>query len=777
MKKILTIILLLVSIHVFSIEATISIVSLANPVCQGSNTTFSAYIENGGTAPVYQWKKNGTNVGSNVASYTYAPENNDVITCVLTSSDPLVTNSPVTSNAVTMTVVSLKPVSISIVTTTNPSCSGNTVQYTATPTNSGNTPSYQWKVNNINVGAGGYVFSYNPVNGDIVKCILTSSVNCATGNPATSNEITQIVNEEFPVEITITASNDTVCNGSNITFTANVINGGTSPLYQWQVNGFNIEGATNSTYTFAPNSNDYITCEVTSNKDCAIDNPKLSENYYPTISTPSLVSVNILTASTSVCSGTSVICTASPENGGDFPTYQWKKNGVNVGTNSSTYTFIPLDGDKVFCIMTSSISCPIGSPATSGILTFHIFSNVVPSVSITPSPNDSVCASTLITLTAVSVNGGTSPTYQWKKNGNNILAATNSTYQFIPDENDSVRVMMTSSLSCVTENNVSSNKVTFSILSCLLASISIYPSAYTVTSGTSVTYTSTITNGGVSPTYQWYEDENIISGATNSTLVFIPSDTTDITCSLTSSDPLVTNNSAISNVVNIIVYSTGTPCSGIPTVVHDGKTYNTVQIGTQCWLRENMNIGTRINNSITQTNNATIECYCYNNDTVNCNIYGGLYQWAEAVQYYNGVTNTTHWSTPVPTVVQGICPSGWHIPTKTEWDALVTYLGGTAVAGGKVKSTLTASTTDTIGWYRMPTTMATNTSGLSMLPSGGNGILFGFTNKNAYTNIWTVTKGSLADAAYMFGAAYNYTNTLSGQLLKVNAASVRCIKN
>ena len=209
----------------------------------------------------------------------------------------------------------------------------------------------------------------------------------------------------------------------------------------------------------------------------------------------------------------------------------------------------------------------------------------------------------------------------------------------------------------------------------------------------------------------------------------------------------------------------------------NNRYYHSVQIGTQCWLKENMNIGTHIDASVTQADNAVIERYCYNNDTNMCNVYGGLYQWAEAVQYLSGVTNTTHWITPVPTVVQGICPSGWHLPTKTEWDALSAYLGGTVLAGGKLKSTSTASTSDTTGWFRMPTTMATNTSGFSMLPSGGLDPTYGFINKNAYTNIWTITKGSLANAAYMFGGAYNYTNTLSGQILKVNAIPVRCIKN
>ena len=86
----------------------------------------------------------------------------------------------------------------------------------------------------------------------------------------------------------------------------------------------------------------------------------------------------------------------------------------------------------------------------------------------------------------------------------------------------------------------------------------------------------------------------------------------------------------------------------------DGQIYNTVQIGTQCWMAENMNIGTRINGSGDQTNNGTIEKYCYDDNEANCDTNGGLYQWNEMMQY------TTMEG------AQGICPAGWHIATDAE---------------------------------------------------------------------------------------------------------------
>jgi len=105
---------------------------------------------------------------------------------------------------------------------------------------------------------------------------------------------------------------------------------------------------------------------------------------------------------------------------------------------------------------------------------------------------------------------------------------------------------------------------------------------------------------------------------------------------------------------------------------YDQCTYDTVKIGGQCWMKQNMNVGNIVNGNVTQeSNDGQLEKYCYADDpSSNCPVYGGLYQWGETVQYLNGASNTADWS-PAPTGnVQGICPAGWHIPTHNEYTAL-----------------------------------------------------------------------------------------------------------
>jgi len=105
-------------------------------------------------------------------------------------------------------------------------------------------------------------------------------------------------------------------------------------------------------------------------------------------------------------------------------------------------------------------------------------------------------------------------------------------------------------------------------------------------------------------------------------------------------------------------FATNIPCPGTPTVEYEGLIYNTIQIFSQCWLKENLNVGNMINGSLDQTDNSIKEKYCYEDNADSCTKYGGLYQWNEMMQY------TTQQGT------QGICPPDWHLPTDEEWKVL-----------------------------------------------------------------------------------------------------------
>lgn len=123
----------------------------------------------------------------------------------------------------------------------------------------------------------------------------------------------------------------------------------------------------------------------------------------------------------------------------------------------------------------------------------------------------------------------------------------------------------------------------------------------------------------------------------------------------------------------------------------DGKTYATVCIGKQVWMAENLNY-------------EVAGSKCYDNNSAHCNTFGRLYDW-NTLMAGNGSSDKN------PSTVRGICPEGWHLPSSSEWTELFTFLGGTQVAGGKMKST---------NLWLSPNTGATNSSGFAALPSGLN---------------------------------------------------------
>jgi len=305
-------------------SVSISVTAAFNPVCSGTAVTFTSSPANGGLSPVYQWKVNGNNTGLNMNTYNYTPVDGDIVTCVLTSSADCITGSPATSPPVIMTVDPMLPVSLTIDATSNPVCAGTLVTFTPAPVHAG-IPAYQWFVNGGLVSTAS-VWSYVPVNGDQVYAIMTSTLSCISGSPATSNTITMNIDQPQPVTVSITASPNPVCAGTTVAFTATPGNGGISPAYQWQVNGLDQSGAINSTYTYIPMNHDVITCVLTSDKSCVYNNPKTSNSVMMITGIPPQVSYT-------PCADTKTTTNAQPFQlkGGLPPGGTWSGPGVSSG--------------------------------------------------------------------------------------------------------------------------------------------------------------------------------------------------------------------------------------------------------------------------------------------------------------------------------------------------------------------------------------------------------------------------------------------------------------
>jgi hypothetical protein len=220
-------------------SVAISTSSGSTTICTGASVTFTATPTNGGTSPSYQWQVNGTNAGTNSPTFTTSSlTNGQVVTCIMTSNLSGVIGNPAASNTITITTTAPVPPSVAVAQTVghNPSCAGASVTFTASPTNGGITPSYQWQVNGVNVGTNSAAYTSTTLaNNDAVTCILTSNGTCISSTTATSSPITMIIT---PVPATPTISQ----NGDVLTSSATSGN-------QWYLNGSIITGATSQTYT------------------------------------------------------------------------------------------------------------------------------------------------------------------------------------------------------------------------------------------------------------------------------------------------------------------------------------------------------------------------------------------------------------------------------------------------------------------------------------------------------------------------------------------------
>lgn len=186
-------------------------------------------------------------------------------------------------------------------------------------------------------------------------------------------------------------------------------------------------------------------------------------------------------------------------------------------------------------------------------------------------------------------------------------------------------------------------------------------------------------------------------------------------------------------------------------MIYGNQWYHSVQIGNQCWLKENLNIGNMVPAVQDQANTDAFEKFCYNNDPSNCSLYGGLYQLREAMQFTQKVG------------ARGICPIGWHIPSSAEFDTLLSSVNGD---GDALK---------TIGQGS-----GTNTSGFSSLLSGFNA-LTAFINLNVDAEYWT--SNTSVDFHYNFLNA-NFLTVLNSNVVYqgipdngVDALAVRCLKD
>jgi len=500
-------------------------------ICSGDNASFPLTAT--GTGISYQWRVfNGstwTNV-SNGGIYGGATTNTLSITgptapttaitykyhCIITGTCAIISSDTSTLAVNARPAITLNPVNKAVCDSTN------NVTFTIDATGTGLT--YTWQVN---YGTGWNNLSNNATyNGTTTKqLVITKALylmnsfqyrciaqGSCTPNATTAAALLTVYELKTPA-VTIAASDTDICVGTSVTFTPTPVNGGATPSYVWKINGNTVGSAGTYTSTTLAD-NDKVICIMTSSYVCPVpptDTSNVVNMKVTPYSTPA-ITISSPTGNKG-CLGLPVYFYSQATNGGTAPGYAWQVNGTTVGGNIDTFTSSSLqNGDIVKCILTSSLKCPMPKVVTSNSITMDIIPVTKSSIVIAAGPDTNICTHQKVTFRTWYTNGGTTPAYQWMVNAQDLPGETQGSFITTAlSDKDVVTCRFISSARCVFPEV--SNELSFDVdaIKHTAVAVTMYPIG-----NDSYTFKALPQNGGSNPQFQWYKNNSVIPGATNS---------------------------------------------------------------------------------------------------------------------------------------------------------------------------------------------------------------------------------------------------------------------
>lgn len=401
---------------------------------------------------------------------------------------------------------------------------------------------YQWLRNGTPL-SGASARDYTATQSGAYRVVVRNNTGCTD-----TTRLVDVIIYPQPMP-GFTINNVSQClNGNNFVFANTSVISNGAMTFNWSFGNGLTASSINATHIYSSPGNYTVKLIASSNNNC-----RDSIEQIITVTPDVLPTASLAASSTTICAGTSVTFTASTTNGGTSPVYQWQVNGVNAGTNSTTFTSSILNNnDVVSVIMTSNASCASPATATSNTITMTVSTALVPSVVLSAS-STTICAGTSVTFSATATSGGSSPTYQWQVNGVNVGTNSTTFTSSNLNNNDVVRVIMTSNAGCLISNNVISNVIVMTVFQQVIPSINIIVSPIDICQGTLATFSSSVSNGGSVPNYQWQINGNHSGSNSPKFATKILKDGDNVNVIFTSSAPCAIPNSINSNTIKIII--------------------------------------------------------------------------------------------------------------------------------------------------------------------------------------------------------------------------------
>ncbi len=630
--------------------------------CPGGSqsATYTASVTPAMTSPTYQWHLDGVAVtGETNSTYTttFSVTGTHTVKCEITASGLTVTG----SKSVTVSTYTVPALAISA--PDDPICVGGAGNLTATTGFS----TYAWSSN----------VASSSTNTATYNAAGTYSVTATTSNGCTATASKSVtVNDPQVASATGITGTLSICSGSSTTLTANATaSTGATLQYQWKKNGTAISGATSASYTTeALTTTTGYKCSVTAVQDaCSSTATELTTTVE--VITPTLTDVAITPSPVDICSGETATMTVSATGNGTL-SYQWRIDDATIiGANNTSYTTPALTSTRNYtCVVTNDYNGCIIS-RTSNQARVNVYNASVGTLSLA---GTTVCYDKPATLTvSASGNNGTL-TYQWATGGSDISGATNSSYTTpnltaATDYTAYVTATINTPVTCTATGNVT-------------ATVNVYGpyDVYDTVKVCNCQFPFSLPLGEWTPTW---------------TSATTPAKTQDHTyTSSTGCDSVVhitlelwdsQNETATTcNVSNIRSNEVGSAGALSELVDVEGHHYKVVQIGNQCWMKENLRVKSfsdgrelRAVDNVSYGNAADIyysksgsissRGVCEQGTPLSLDEYqtryGLMYNWYTAMDNANPDYDMHN--------VQGICPTGWHLPDTTEWQTLERNIG------------------------------------------------------------------------------------------------------
>jgi gliding motility-associated-like protein len=325
-------------------------------ICKGTLVTFSAVAQNVQDNYSYEWFWNGAVVpNNNTATFSSGQfSDGDSIRCVL-----IVTSTCKTGNYSSNTIdVHINPDLVPSVTISSPAdtiCTGDSLRFTATVLNGGNSPAYDWMLNGVSTGITGPAFvAKDLVSGDKISCLLTKHNMCIPDSTASSKEITVFVRAIVQPQISITSSAATICSGLAVVFTANATNA-PSPSYQWEINGTAVGTNAPAFSTTTLKDGDQVQCLLTAQSSVCAANAIASNSITEMIyGTPQIT----ITGDTIITKGNNTTLHAAITGTADAVSYSWSPDSAISDITTPDPVVDPLSNTVYLLNVVSVNGCP-----------------------------------------------------------------------------------------------------------------------------------------------------------------------------------------------------------------------------------------------------------------------------------------------------------------------------------------------------------------------------------------------------------------------------------